>query len=303
MTNMLRRKCRVVLTTCHAQIVESCRVTNMLRRKCRVVSCQQHVSQRWSCRVLSINTLLHRNCHVVACRVGDTDECELTPRLHPLRSELGLQGLLVVLAQFPSTDRLCREVFLLKAVSKCTHLSPVLEHPLTAPSSTNLSTKSVTVSPSRTQRARNASNKIRPRRWSSFFTFRIVQQICTIRRTIVENREDVASLLAGTRHVERVIDSHRPDRGARLLHHAMQVQAQRQTKDFPSELVLLDNLARPPSTIATVMEVADDETLQLPPRGTVVVPVQVVPHACRTLALRRRCRQRKRSATAKNDST
>ena len=72
----------------------------------------------------------------------------------------------------------------------------------------------------------------------------------------------------------------------------MQVLVQRQKKDFPSELGLLDNLARPPSTIATVMEVAGNASLQLPPRGTVVVLVQVVPHACRILAIRRRCRLR-----------
>ena len=33
------------------------------------------------------------------------DSCELIPRLHPLRSELRRQGLLVILAQFPSTAR------------------------------------------------------------------------------------------------------------------------------------------------------------------------------------------------------
>ena len=128
----------------------------------------------------------------------------------------------------------------------------------------------------------NASNKIRPRHWSSFIFL----------RTQRGDREDVASLLVGTKHVEHVIDSRRPEHGARLLHHALQVQAQRQTKYFPSELVLLDNLARPPSTIATVIEVADYESLQLPPRGTVVVFVQLVPHACRILAIRRRCRRR-----------
>ena len=103
------------------------------------------------------------------------------------------------------------------------------------------------------------------------------------------DREDVASLLVGTKHVAHVIDSRRPDHGARLLHHALQVQAQRQTKHFPNELVLLDYWAR---TIATVIELADHESLQLPPRGNVVVLVQVVPHACRILAIRRRCRQR-----------
>ena len=106
------------------------------------------------------------------------------------------------------------------------------------------------------------------------------------------DREDVGSLLVGTEHVERVIDSRRPDHGARLLHHALQVQAQRQTKDLPNELILPDNLARPPSTIATVIEVADYEPLQLLPRGTAAVLVQVVPRACRILAIRRRCRQR-----------
>ena len=100
------------------------------------------------------------------------------------------------------------------------------------------------------------------------------------------DREDVASLLLGTRHVEHFIDSRRLT-VARDFSHALQVQAQRQAKDFPSGLDLLDNLARPPSTIATVIEVADYESLQLPPRGTVVVLVHVVPHACRILATRK----------------
>ena len=68
-------------------------------------------------------------------------------------------------------------------------------------------------------------------------------------RCFALERPAVASLLAGTRHVEHVIDSRRPD-------HALQVQDQRQIKDFPSELVFLGNLARPPSTIATVFEAA-----------------------------------------------
>ena len=46
-------------------------------------------------------------------------------------------------------------------------------------------------------------------------------------------------------------------------------------------LVSFDDLARPPSTIATVIDVADNKSLQLPPRGTVVVLVQV----WRTLAV------------------
>ena len=44
------------------------------------------------------------------------DARELIPRLHPLRSELRRQGLLVVLAQFASKARFCREVFLLQRV-------------------------------------------------------------------------------------------------------------------------------------------------------------------------------------------
>ena len=37
-------------------------------------------------------------------------------RLHPLRSDLRCRSLLVVIAQFPSTARFCREVFLLQRV-------------------------------------------------------------------------------------------------------------------------------------------------------------------------------------------
>ena len=114
-------------------------------------------------------------------------------------------------------------------------LSPVPKHSFRAPSSSNLSTKSLTFSPNRTQWAMNASNKIRPRRWSSFFFSRIVQQFCTIRRPSVVVGKTSRFLVVGTKHVEHDIDSRRHDHGARLLHHALQVQAQRQTKDFPSE--------------------------------------------------------------------
>ena len=87
---------------------------------------------------------------------------------------------------------------------------PCRNIPVKAPSSSNLSTKSLTFSPSRTHWAMNASKKDPPAPLVHLLSLQDRPAICTIGRPNVEIVRTSRVFWLGHEHVEHVIDSRRP---------------------------------------------------------------------------------------------